>query len=503
MGIIAKQSSWNFIILYLGVALGVVNNFVMAHAMSPEELGIVGILMSMMLLGGQIALFGGAQSIIKFYPKLGKESATGFAYFILRNTLISLGIAIITYFCIEDLLIGFYEDRSSIFGNYALLYIPLLTFFVFQEFFGSYVRSLLKSVAHTFVREVLLRLYQGILFILLMTSVIHFDVFLVLYVGGYLLTATIYGIIAITSDAKNFSFGRKLDRKSKREITRFSWAIFTTGISGAALGNIDVIMIGAIAPVVASMDGTLDGVDLAGVYSRMLFMAVLILVPLRSIQNIAVPLVSRAWSKKDYGDLKSVYMKSSLTMMIIGVVTFAGIWVNIDYILSLFPEHFVIGKYAFLVLAVGNLIQLSLGVNGPIIWNSPKYIVSSIGVPLLAIIAIVSNYYFIPRYGIVGAAFATVLSKFIFNLAMYLFLLIQYKMQPFTWRNMYVIGVGVAIVLLVDLIPDQGSLVLDVLVRSVVVLILFIPAIIVPKISAEINEMTGNVLKRIWPGKSF
>ena len=65
------------------------------------------------------------------------------------------------------------------------------------------------------------------------------------------------------------------------------------------------------------------------------------------------------------------------------------------------------------------------------------------------------------------------------------------------------IGVGVAIVLLVDLIPDQGSLVLDVLVRSVVVLILFIPAIIVPKISAEINEMTGNVLKRIWPGKSF
>jgi len=493
MGIIAKQSSWNFVILYIGVVLGVVNNFVMAKAMEPEELGVVSILLSMMLLGGQVALFGGSQSIFKFYPKFGKDQVSGFAYFIFRNTLISAIIAIVIYLCIQNLLISFYEDRSTLFGNYAILYVPLLTFFVFQELFGSYVRSLLKSVTHTFVKEVFLRIYQGTLFILLMIKIIQFDLFLVLYVGGYLLTALTYGIVAFRSDRQNFRFGNKLDKKSKKEISRFSLAIFSTGISGAVLGNIDVIMIGAIAPVFAG----LDGVDLAGVYGRMLFMAVLVLVPLRSVQNIAVPLVSRAWAKMDLKELKEIYTKSSLTMLILGTITFAGVWVNIDYILKLFPDHFVIGKYAFFMLAIGNLLQVSLGVNGSIIWNSPKYIVSSIGVPILAGLVILTNFYFIPRYGIVGAAFATVLSRFIFNLAMYLFLVVNYKMQPFTWRNLYVVVIGAAVVFLVDVIPDQGSFILDATVRSLSVMAIFIPAIILPKISSEINNMITKLIGKV------
>lgn len=493
MGIIAKQSSWNFVILYIGVVLGVVNNFVMAKAMDPEELGVVSILLSMMLLGGQVALFGGSQSIFKFYPKFGKDQVSGFAYFIFRNTLISAIIAIGIYLCIQNLLISFYEDRSTLFGNYAILYVPLLTFFVFQELFGSYVRSLLKSVTHTFVKEVFLRIYQGTLFILLMINIIQFDLFLVLYVGGYLITALTYGIVAFRSDRRNFRFGNKLDKKSKKEISRFSLAIFSTGISGAVLGNIDVIMIGAIAPVLAG----LDGVDLAGVYGRMLFMAVLILVPLKSVQNIAVPLVSRAWAKMDLTELKEIYTKSSLTMLILGMITFAGVWVNIDYILTLFPDHFVIGKYAFFLLAIGNLLQVALGVNGPIIWNSPKYIVSSIGVPILAGIVILTNFYFIPRYGIVGAAFATVLSKFIFNIAMFLFLLLKYKMQPFTWRNLYVVAIGIGVVLLVDIIPDQGSFMLDVTVRSLAVTALFVPAMLLPKISSEINNMITTLIDKV------
>ena len=134
MGIIAKQSSWNFVILYIGVVLGVVNNFVMAKAMDPEELGVVSILLSMMLLGGQVALFGGSQSIFKFYPKFGKDQVSGFAYFIFRNTLISAIIAIGIYLCIQNLLISFYEDRSTLFGNYAILYVPLLTFLSFRSY---------------------------------------------------------------------------------------------------------------------------------------------------------------------------------------------------------------------------------------------------------------------------------------------------------------------------------------------------------------------------------
>ena len=55
MGIIAKQSSWNFVIIYVGVLLGALNNFVMPFAMDEEQLGILSILISLMLLGTQLA----------------------------------------------------------------------------------------------------------------------------------------------------------------------------------------------------------------------------------------------------------------------------------------------------------------------------------------------------------------------------------------------------------------------------------------------------------------
>ena len=117
--------------------------------------------------------------------------------------------------------------------------------------------------------------------------------------------------------------------------------------------------------------------------------------------------------------------------------------------------------------------------------------------PILAGIVILTNFYFIPHYGIVGAAFATVLSKFIFNIAMFLFLLLKYKMQPFTWRNLYVVAIGIGVVLLVGIIPDKGSFILDVTVRSFAVTALFVPAMLLPKISSEINNMITTLIDKV------
>jgi O-antigen/teichoic acid export membrane protein len=240
-----------------------------------------------------------------------------------------------------------------------------------------------------------------------------------------------------------------------------------------------------------------NGLALAGVYGRMAFMAALIMIPFRSLVNIAVPMISRAWEKNDRVELASIYKKSSLTLTIVGTLTFIGIWANIDNVFKIFPDGFEIGKYVFLFLGLGSLMQSVLGTNGPIISNSPYYWIGGIAVPVLAILVIVTNLIFIPLYGIEGAAFATAGSRFVYSVLVYFFLFFKYKMQPISWRNIYVFCVAGATLFLVSLIPTFDTLVVDIGFRTVAVLVIFVPAIMIPKISRDINEMAGSFLIRM------
>ncbi|MFT7611299.1 MAG: O-antigen/teichoic acid export membrane protein [Parvicellaceae bacterium] len=497
MGIIAKQGTWNFVIIYLGVILGVINNlFLMPKALKPFELGIVSVLLSLMLIGGQLSLFGSPQAIMKFFPRYKeRRKQVGIINYILKNMMISLAVSIALYLAFKESIIAAYAetDNSSLFADYYYMFIPLLTFFVFQEFFGGYLKSLLRSVYYSIVKEIVLRVYQSSMYLLLLLDVIEFDLFLTLYVSGYLIT-TILNAAGVWKHSKTKLFvpykGIKKDRKS---ILKYCAAIFPTGIAGALLNNIDVIMIGAMAPMFMEF----SGLALAGVYGRMVFMAALIMIPFRSLVNIAVPMISRAWEKNDQVELASIYKKSSLTLTIVGTLTFIGIWANIDNVFKIFPDGFEIGKYVFLFLGLGSLMQSVLGTNGPIISNSPYYWIGGIAVPVLAILVIVTNLIFIPLYGIEGAAFATAGSRFVYSVLVYLFLFFKYKMQPISWRNIYVFCVAGATLFLVSLIPTFDTLVVDICFRTVAVLVIFVPAIMIPKISQDINEMAGSFLIRM------
>lgn len=465
----------------------------MPQAMSPHELGVFSVLLSLMLIGGQVSLFGGPQTVIKYYPRFKGKQANGFVNYVLRNVMISLAIAIATFFLCKDYIVDSYSGQSSIFGEYYLAYIPLLTFFVFQEFFGGYLRSLLKTVHQSFIKDLVLRIYQSGLFTLLLCRVISFDQFLIFYVCGFLLSTLLY--LKTIRKTLEFKIIAPFDvpKKEKKSILKFSAAIFSTGVAGTLLSNIDIIMIGAIAPIVMGF----DGIELAGIYGRMAFMAMLILIPMRSVMNIAVPIISAAWQRDDQKELKNIYTKSSLTMSIIGVFTFVGIWLNIDSVFLIFPKGFEVGKYAFLFLALGNLIQAAMGANGAIIWNSSYYWLSSIIVPLLALSIVIGNLIFIPKYGLIGAAVATAASRLIFGIISYLFLLLRYKMQPFSWRHLYTFGIASCVIVVVNYIPVFENLIVDIVVRSLAASILFIPAILLPKISPELNETALKFIKRI------
>ena len=67
-------------------------------------------------------------------------------------------------------------------------------------------------------------------------------------------------------------------------------------------------------------------------------------------------------------------------------------------------------------IGLAQLFNISTGVNGAIITNTKYYRFDLYTSVLLAIITVIANLLLIPRFGIDGAAMATAISIFLFNL---------------------------------------------------------------------------------------
>jgi O-antigen/teichoic acid export membrane protein len=68
MGIIEKQATKNAIYSYLGAGLGFITVMWMSHLLSPEENGVIGILISYAALFSQFANLGFTSVTVRFFP---------------------------------------------------------------------------------------------------------------------------------------------------------------------------------------------------------------------------------------------------------------------------------------------------------------------------------------------------------------------------------------------------------------------------------------------------
>ena len=85
---------------------------------------------------------------------------------------------------------------------------------------------------------------------------------------------------------------------------------------------------------------------------------------------------------------------------------------------------------------------------------SHKYFVTSILLFILIGVSFVANNFLIAPYGISGAAIATLIAVGIFNLLKYIYILIRFKMQPFTKHTTYILVCTMVSVAFILLLPN-------------------------------------------------
>ena len=108
---------------------------------------------------------------------------------------------------------------------------------------------------------------------------------------------------------------------------------------------------------------------------------------------------------------------------------------------------------------------------------------------LLVVITIVANYILIPIYGIDGAAMATALSVFLFNLIRLFLIRVKIGMHPFSFNTIKTILLLIGLFVVMNYLPNTENDFVDILWRSVLVLVIYIPLVLYLNLSEDISAI--------------
>jgi O-antigen/teichoic acid export membrane protein len=479
VGIVIQQSFKNTLILFLGFIIGGINVlFLYTHFLEAEYYGLVTFLLSTANLLLPLLVFGMHHTIIKFFSSYSeKQNRDNF----LVITLILPLFIIIPFALIGTLFYDFIAELLSkeniIIKKYTYLIFFISVFMGYFEVFYAWSKVQMKSVFGNFIREIFARICVTLLLISVYFEWLSNEQFIYGIVLVYFLRFLIMNIYAFSLYLPKFN-SLKLPTNLK-EIISFSFYIILAGSAGNILLEIDKFMI----PQMVNIEKVAH-------YAVGVYIASVIAIPSRAMQQIINPITAKELNDNNLNEVESLYKKSSLNLLIVGGLFFLLINVNIKelYLLINRPEYSV-GVYVVLIISFAELFKLSLGTNGTILTNSKYYRMLFYFSIAMAISVIVLNRIFIEYFGIQGAAFATLLVVVIFSIIKIIYVKNKLKMHPYsnsTKKILFIIGFLFVVFyfILLNINP-----LLSILIKSFLLITIFIFLIIKFKLSEDINNL--------------
>ena len=492
MGIVIRQSIITTIISYCGVAIGYVNLlYFYPKFLSPEEVGLFRTIQDAAILLSPFAQFGLASGIFRYYPQFVKDQKTSgsFITLMLLLSVVGFGIFFLVFTLFETSILTYFEDNAKEIIHYAGVVVWLTLILLITSLLEAYSRSLLKTIVPNLLREVVTRLLLSVFVLGYFLGYLDFQQFIIATTIGYLLCLiTLVLYLAKNGDLK-LGLGFSQASKSKLpELLKYCVLSFAGTAGLIIIGKVDSIMVTGLLGLAAN-----------AVYTTAFYMATVIEVPKRALSQVAMPLIARAFEKKDLNDIQTIYQKTAINQFIIGALMLIGVWANLDSIFQLMPKNDVYetGKYVVLIVGFGKLIDMIFGPSSEIIVLSKYYGFNIILIILLAGSIVFINNLLIPAYGINGAAIGAALALIFFNLIKFIFIWITLKMQPFSKGTIKVLLITVAVIGMNFFLPKVDNVLFDIAYRSAIITIVFGSLVLLSKASPDGNKLVESSLKSI------
>jgi len=487
MGIIIRQSIKGSI--WSGVGIGFITTaYLFPNYLSTNTIGLFGLLVSWSALLAQIFSLGFNSVTARLFPYFrDKEKGhNGFLFIAFMVMLIGFGMFLVIYFIFFPWLAENNAEKSQLFSEYIYLLIPLTFFTMLYILLDVFNKLLYNAVFGIFLSEFLQRLFIIVSVVLFVFGWINLHHLILAYAGAVSVKGAIIFFYLLQKGEINLKPQLNfVDKKLGREILSVAIYSILIGIGGNIVFQVDKIIINQML-----------GLSATGVYTIAFYFGTLVIIPSRTLLRISGTLIADAWKRNDVKYIDEIYHKSCLNQFIIAMFLFGGIWVNIDNILTILGPEYYDGKWVIFFIGLGYVIDMATGANGLIIAYSKYYRMSLWFILILVVLVIIFIYLLIPVWGITGAAVAIALSFFINNLLRFIFIYTNYKMNPFNYQFLMVIGAFLLAFFSGYVIP-QLSLICDIILSGSAFAFVFIIIILNFRISDDISSAIQKIIIQI------
>lgn len=503
MGVIARHSVRGTVWTYMGVFVGVVTTFfVLTRFLTAEEIGLARVLIDAATLFIGLAQLGTSTSIVRFFPYFNSRRSAdssspsgvrgsadpynGFFFWTALVPLVGFCLFALIYVVCKVPLTHYFQEKSPLFVDYYYLVLPLAFFMLYQTVFETSSTVLMRTVfPRAVVREFLVRVMLLVMYLLYAFRVVSMDGFVVglclVYAVAALLNICYLTLTEHVSFRPNLAFPSRELRQMYMRYTGF--LVLSAAVS-------------VFAPLLSSfMVSAKMGLDYTGIYTIAFNMAVMISIPSRSMSAVAQPQLASAIKEGDRERTSQLVRQVSTSLLLVGSLIFLAIWLNIDLIYHILPNGstYSVARTAVLYLCISQLFITAFNITIPTISYSRYYyltLVFSLGLTLSLVFL---NNRLIPKLGIEGAALSAVIANSVYFAFLIAVMTLILRVRVLSWSHLKIallLLAALAVNMLWQrwLTPIVGSVWVDSLLRSVVILAAVAAIAYKGRFAPDINE---------------
>jgi O-antigen/teichoic acid export membrane protein len=412
----------------------------LSQVLGPASYGIYAIGVGVIRIAQQAAQLGLANGAVRFIAQYLAEERTDRV----KGTILgALGLAAAVSISASVLLVIFsvpiserlfHEVQLAPYLRMLACGLPVFVLFYIVQFIFRGFQRMGQMVGIVLFRSILQIAMVALVFLLgyrLGGAIVAFIAsgFLALFLGIYL----IYRGMPDLLQSPTFQLGHLL---------RFSIPVFFSGIVHIIMARADIIMIGYF----------LDSTN-AGYYRAAVAVASMVTFMLMILNWAFAPMISQLFHRGNHEELRDLYQTVTRWIFLTALLGCLLVSTFSRPILSIFGPEFHHGAHALIILAIAHLVNAGVGSVGILLQMSGKQDWLLLDGVFVTILNLGLNVWLIPRWGIVGAAFATGISIVVYNLMALVQVRIFLGLHPWNFRYLPVLISGAASLIIWSVLP--------------------------------------------------
>lgn len=433
MGSIRKQTIISSILVYIGFIIGAINTYVFTKKgiFTLEQYALTRIFFDFAQNMSAFGALGVIPVIYKFYPyykdNLEKHKIDLMSWGVMASL---TGFILVTlsgwYF--QPVFVHQFAEKSKLIVDYYFWMFPFALGLLLYSTVEAFAWALHKTILPNFLKETLFRLVTSLFILLYYFKLISFPVFIHLFATLYLIIFLVLIVYLLNSGELNFTFSlSRVTKKFWKKMLGMQALVYSGTLIGALAATIDSFIIAKF-----------QGLAVVGVFGLAQYAANLVQVPQRSIQAVSAGVLSRAWKDKNYVEIKRIYQRSCINLMLMALFIFGNLWLNVHQGMQILniQKEYEAGLGVIFILGMVRILDAGTGLNGMVIGTSTFWRFDFFSGVVLLAFRLPLTYYLIKHYGIIGSAFAELTAYGIFNLIRFEFLRRKFNMQPFDRKTL-------------------------------------------------------------------